>query len=189
VDRREALKKIGVGGVAVATASVVVSQPAFAYDLPTITGGGNMSVIVVEPAADFSPVGSRFDIVVVRYPTARCPASGGGPATFISKRTVTVTSLFVQAGFVWWANFNIMAGNEGVVTPNRTGTTTYILPDQPVPGLLGRVRKRDETLTQGSVETVTGDGFLVLVSLTFVCTYSDGTTTQRDASFQIEYKA
>ena len=38
MDRRKALKKLGAGAATAATASVVISSPAFAFTAPTVTG-------------------------------------------------------------------------------------------------------------------------------------------------------
>lgn len=192
MDRREALKKLGVGGAAIATASVVVSQPAFAYDAPTITPGGNISVIVVSPGTAVAPVGSRFDIVVARYPTATCPGSAINtplpPGTaFISERTVTVTPGNIGAGSIWWANADIMSTSGAPGSAPRSGTTTFSAPNQPIPGLLGRVRKRAvPTPDDGSVVALAGESFSINVTLRFTCFYS-GENRSASTTFGITY--
>lgn len=67
MDRRTALKRLGVGGVTVAGASVVLSQPAFAYTNPMVTGS---------PTVTVTTAGSlTATIGISSVPLATCPGS------------------------------------------------------------------------------------------------------------------
>ena len=186
MDRREALKKLGVGGAAVAGASVIISQPAFAYDNPTVTAAGS---VVINP---FNFSGSD---VVITNPTVTCPGSAspaGVPSTM--SRTITITSNSISGG-VWYANPNILPG--GAVVPaspgvSATSTSTSSPPVfSPVVSYFspGLVRKRTSPGVDPYVDVVSGDTFTVDVSFTFTCTYSDSTTRTATTSASATFTA
>ena len=100
MDRREALKKIGVGGAAVAGASVVMSSPAFAYDLPNT---------VVDSVVSFNPQAQIVGVRILSNASAKCNASAlTTPNARIDSRTITATSVAMETGFQWRANNNLV---------------------------------------------------------------------------------
>lgn len=122
MNRRDALRKLALGGVTAAGATAVISQPAFAYDAPTVTQNGIVEIRLVDPAPS-----ARYDVFVTQNALASCPGSATnlppGGAVVINRIT-TVTSLAMQSGFTWWANANI-AGAATAVPPGATQTDSY----------------------------------------------------------------
>lgn len=67
MDRRAALKKLAAGGALSIGGTAIVSQPAFAFAAPVVTGS---------PTFDVITAGVRSArIVITNIPTASCPAS------------------------------------------------------------------------------------------------------------------
>ena len=164
----------------------MISQPAFAYDAPTVTQNGIVEIRLVDSAPS-----ARYDVFVTQNALASCPGSATnlppGGAVVINRVTV-VTSLAMQSGFTWWADANI-AGAGTAVPPGATQTVSYTFPSQPVTERLGRVRKRVSTPPRTNTPVVSGDSFRVDVTYTFGCTYSDGTTRTNTATFSDSFTA
>lgn len=99
MDRRDALKKLGMGGATIVGASMVVSSPAFAADgTPTcgLTGAVNLSITSSE-AGDVTSIG-------VAPGAATCPCSGAAPGIATSSWTLskgTLTSLPTANPATW----------------------------------------------------------------------------------------
>lgn len=145
MDRRDALKKIAVGGLTVVGASAVISSPAFAYDAPTIT---------MNPTATLTANSNerRANIVITRG-AATCPGSATGPAERIDTAT-TASTVFVQSGH------QLRMKGQGPLPK-----TTFSL----------RVRIRKRELGNGRADFTAGDEFSISVITTWRCTYSDST--------------
>lgn len=78
MDRREALKKLGVGGAAVVGTTAVLSSPAFAFTQATVTGSPTITMAYLSGSS-----GQQSTITVGSYPQGSCPASStnSGPDT------------------------------------------------------------------------------------------------------------
>jgi hypothetical protein len=161
LDRREALKKIGVGGAAVAGASMVMSSPAFAYDGPTIVTQGTVQATV-------SPGGFqrlRTITLAVVGGNVTCPDSAsagavGGP-TFSSALTETTVP---QRG---------LEARPGTSGPWTAFPTT-------VSGATFQIRGP-------ALEDVAGATVSNTVTVTYTCTYANSLPTPpevRSTSFQ-----
>jgi hypothetical protein len=176
-----------MGGATVVGATMVVSSPAFAYDAPTITPSGSLSIV---------PLGTPgiFQIDVVQYPTATCPSSAtltpGLPNAPIVERTVTATSIAIETGFVWRATQGLVgAGANVIMDPTAANTETYIPPSGPATGDIGEVRKRTAVAPSAPGAVVSGDSFRVDVEVVFQCTYSDNTTRSGSSTFSATFLA
>ena len=82
MDRREALKKIGIGGATVATASVIVSSPAFAFDAPTAP---NQPEVTVFTNGEIFGIADLNVSVGPGTPTCNASASGGASVVAVSQ--------------------------------------------------------------------------------------------------------
>ena len=155
MDRREALKKLGAGGLVVAGTSVIVSTPAFAYDQPT---GVTPATMTVTP--------SGGDVAVNIQPgSASCPNSAPSQTATVVAISSTVTEVNTIDGL--FLGF--------ILLPTRFRIGANLLP-QTVAGSPFVVRKTFN-FNVGTPFAV-GDSFAAAIAVTWRCTYSDG--TQRD---------
>lgn len=97
MDRREALRRLAVGGATVAGATAVVSQPAFAFTNPTVTGSPTVSITTDN--------GLQATINRTNVPAGSCPASA------------TTTPAPAEASLTWetfWPGGNqVMSAGSG----------------------------------------------------------------------------
>jgi hypothetical protein len=148
MDRREALKKLGVTGIVVAGASTVAAGPAFAYDEPAVTGScGDLL---------FSGSTISASIGVINIASAACPASAASTSAARSS-TLSVTAS-VSDGVVVRSGDGFTLGTYQK-SFTGTSTTTDFAP------YLG------ESVTSWA----TGDTLTASLVTTFTCTYSDNT--------------
>jgi hypothetical protein len=157
MDRRDALKKLGAGGLTVAGASMIVSTPAFAYDLPT---GGMPAMMAV------ASTGNTATVMITSNGTASCPNSAPSQtATVVSVSTRVVTVNAVPVFFIF---FNIPTEFRlgGVALPQTTGAASFA------------IQKFGQFIV-GATNFVNGDVFRAEITVTWRCTYSDGTTRDR----------
>jgi len=148
VDRRDALKKLGAGGVVVVGGSMIVSQPAFAYDQPT--AGTPASLIASTPA-----LGSTAAVTIADG-SASCPNSANDTSASFVSRSITVSTENIN-GFP--AEFRL----DGAALPQTTSSSNFTL------------AQFGTTFGFPSL-IVPGDSFSAAISVTWRCTYSDGTT-------------
>ena len=87
MDRREALKKLAIGGATAVGASAVVSTPAFAFDQPSVIGNPFV-------AAGVTGFGQTLTVTVTPA-AASCPASATGG---LSTDGVRLQSIATPAG-------------------------------------------------------------------------------------------
>ena len=97
MDRREALRRLGAGGAVVVGAGAIVSQPAFAFDDPTVSGGPG---VLIDTANARSA-----DILVGNAPLGSCPESA------LSTPTPTQVSLTWET--FWPAGNTVMSSGSG----------------------------------------------------------------------------
>jgi hypothetical protein len=154
MDRRDALKKLGAGGLVAAGVSMVVSTPAFAYDLPTGVLPATMTV---------TSSGSTATVTITSNGTASCPNSAPSQvATFVSRSTRMVTINAVQVFGIFPTEFRL-GGND---LPQVTAAASFQL--QKFGVFFGTAQ-----------DFVNGDSFRAEITVTWRCTYSDGTTRDR----------
>lgn len=155
MDRREALKKLGLGGAAAVGTSLIVSTPAFAYSLPTQT---------VAPSVSVTSPGANAVGLTVLDGAVSCPFSAAEPPVtnpqFIS-RIVTATTVAVGGLFILGLN---TLGNNMAGSPTTTASTLT-------------VRKSFFGFLPSSFAS--NDQFRVDIASTWRCTYRDGTTRDR----------
>jgi hypothetical protein len=161
MDRRNALKKLGMGGATVVGATMIVSSPAFAFAKPQN---------IDPPSLSFSTVPSTN---AVRYlfdsGSAACTSSSTGP---------TETSSF-SGTFSGTAGSKIRVGSTGGGSPiilNLSGSGTV------VDGFTLRFEKLS-TADDSAVPYVAGDSISYTLTTTWTCTYDNSapdpaTTTQ-----------
>lgn len=167
MERREALKKLAIGGAVGMTASSVVSTRAFAYDLPSNPTGISILTQTITT--------QRLDIESVSFGTAMCPASANVTA---------VSGVFQQ----WDAAISSISGPGNAVVQLRAyngGPVFGLLPFSHFDPLGFRLRKRFAN-GAGDPPWQPGDSFNVNLTVRFTCTYSDGTT--RDLDEVISYR-
>jgi hypothetical protein len=156
MDRRSALKKIGAGGLVAAGASMIVSTPAFAYDLPTG---------VLPAAMTVTPSGG--DVAVNIQPgSASCPNSAPSQTATLVAISSTVTEVNTVDGL--FLGF--------ILLPTRFRIGANLFP-QTVAGSPFVVRKTFN-FNLGT-PFAAGDSFRAEITVTWRCTYSDGTTRDR----------
>jgi hypothetical protein len=117
MDRREALKKIGVGGAAAVGASLVISSPAFAFDAPTVTGLPATFTLRKLSAA-------TAELSATGFPAGTCPASAtntgdvplqGAPSyTWTTPATPSGTGALVTRGGGNWKNGDVVTATVTV---------------------------------------------------------------------------
>ncbi len=157
MDRREALKKLGAGGLTVAGASMIVSTPAFAYDLPTGVTPATMTV---------TSTGNTATVAITSNGTASCPNSAPSQvATLVSVSTQVVTVNAVPAVFIIF-NIPTVFRLGGLDLPQTTGAASFA------------IQKFGQFII-GATNFVNGDSFRAEITATWRCTYSDGTTRDR----------
>ena len=152
MDRRDALKRIGAGGAVLAGASVVVSQPAFAFAGPTAT----TIATLIATVPNLNP--ARVNLDVGNLGSTTC---GGGSVTGNAQiyldSTVTSGSALSPAGA--FLEFN---PDRGPGTFGPLGTTTE---------LDFAVRKR---LGTNNEAFNVGESFNVQVRVLHQCNYPGG---------------
>lgn len=152
MDRREALKKIGVGGVTVLGATAIVSSPAFAYTNPTVAAG-NPTITIMNTSDNMA------NVMVGALIAGTCPASSTN-AGDIATRTTTLKA--------------VLGRNDGPTTASFGPTTsTTLVVTRPVgfPGGFPGTEIWDGYTSSGNgLDTI-----LVTVQGTYVCTYGTGT--------------
>lgn len=144
MDRREAMKKIAVGGATVVGASAVVSSPAFAHAGPTIVSPGTLSASINVDNNRRRRITLSLAGASVTCPTSASGGTVGGP-TFSSALTET-TSIGLQ-------------GRSG------TGGSWVALPTN-VSGAVFQIRKSTAGSPAGAVVSA-------VVTITFTCTYDN----------------
>ena len=105
MDRREALKKLGAGSVAVVGTSLVISSPAFAFDAPSVTGAPNVFTLTTSG-------GKTADIVVDEFPPGSCPTSSINSGDVPTQGTPTYS----------WSSPDGGSGTGVVVSRGGTGS-------------------------------------------------------------------
>jgi len=153
MDRRDALKKIAIGGATVVGASAVMSSPAFAYAAPTN---------IPTPTSNVTVVNASLALVIISYGgTATCPASATAGPNEIQISTAVTSGLAGTDPFL------------RVPGVGRLDLTTTLVSFQ--------VRKRAANVPPPpsfiNVPYVSGDSFSLDMTSTWRCTYSDGTTS------------
>lgn len=153
MDRRDALKKIAVGGATVVGASAVMSSPAFAYAAPTN---------IPTPTSTVSVVNASLALVMISYGgTATCPASATAGPDQVQISTAVTSGLAGTDPFL------------RVPGLGRLDLTTTLVSFQ--------VRKRTANGSPPpsflNDPYVNGDSFSLAMTSTWRCTYSDGTTS------------
>ena len=71
MDRREALKRIGIGGAVAVGTTAILSSPAFAYALPSVASAPPIAVTTTDSNAPTISSGSS--------PVGPCPTSSPNP--------------------------------------------------------------------------------------------------------------
>jgi hypothetical protein len=154
MDRRDALKKLGMGGATVLGASVIVSSPAFAYRAP---------FDIVAMTFNAPTLSGTTTTCTVTAGGAQCPGSATPPsATFLISATVTTVT-------VSGANrrFNLNGTTANTASPGQSTSSSGS-------DLTFTVIK---TNNGGTAEVpATNDQFSVSITIVYTCTYSDGTT-------------
>lgn len=152
MDRREALKKLGLGTATVVGASMVVSSPAFAYDQPTAGAPATMSVTSTGNTAT----------VTITDGTATCPASAPSTSATVLGRSTLVSTVNAVPVFIFPTEFRL----GGLDLPQTTTAASF------------QVQKFGQ-LAGSPQNFANGDSFRAEISVTFRCTYSDNTTRDR----------
>jgi hypothetical protein len=97
MDRRDALKRLAAGSATAVGASVIVSQPAFAYANPTVTGS---------PTVTITTTGAlTATIAISNVPAGSCPGSA------LSKPAPSQVSLTWET--FWPGNNQVMSTGTG----------------------------------------------------------------------------
>jgi hypothetical protein len=156
MDRRDALKKLGAGGLVVAGASVIGSTPAFAYDQPTVEPGDVPISIVITPTS-----ASTISVTVVG--TASCPGSANSVDAAVIATSTRLESIETNGALNYFR-----VGGSGVF-PQMTPLVSFTVAKRLFLFIFGNV----------AADFVNGDSFSAEISITFRCTYSDGTTATR----------
>jgi hypothetical protein len=117
MDRREALKKIGVGGAAAIGASLIISSPAFAFDAPGVTGVP--ATFTLAKASN-----NTATLSATGFPTGTCPTSAtnngdiptqGAPSyTWITPANPLGTGALVTRGDGNWKNRDVVTATVTV---------------------------------------------------------------------------
>ena len=81
MDRREALKKLGVGGVAVVGTTAILSSPAFAYSLPTV--GANPTITITTSDSNDATINTGS------WPAGTCPTSSTNTGDLPAQSSIT----------------------------------------------------------------------------------------------------
>jgi len=106
IDRRDALKKLAVGGVTAATASAVISSPVFGNDTPVPPGSP-----IVDASVD--PLNSLTLIVKLSPGTATCNGNGSGVASVASSQ-ITLSATPTPPGTVFTGNNDAVTGDASL---------------------------------------------------------------------------
>lgn len=112
MDRRRALKRLAAGGTAAVGASLIVSQPAFAYTNPVVTGSPTVSITTL------TDLTARINISNV--PVATCPASA------LSRPAPVRTSLTWQTFWPGGPNVEMSTGSGTTVSIPGNFTTWFV---------------------------------------------------------------
>jgi hypothetical protein len=154
MDRREAMKKIAVGGATVVGASAVISSPAFAYALPHD---------ITNPSFSFA---STPSLNVVRYlfdsGSASCTESASGPtqtSTLSGTYNGNTPDALVRVGATG-------GGSPVVLNPSGSGPV--------VDGNTFRFEKQS-AIDSSAVNYAAGDSIAYTLTTTWTCTYSNAT--------------
>jgi hypothetical protein len=164
VDRREALKKLGGGTVVVVGASTIASSPAFAYDQPT--PGADAGLVFVEEIG--SDVTFNID-----DGSATCPGSATSTTASVFARSTRLTEVnavpdpFQLFPFFLPTEFRLLGNTLPQTTTASSFTLGKFITGFPAAPSLGFAN---------------GDSFQAEITITFRCTYSDGTTRDRDVT-------
>lgn len=131
MDRREALKKISAGGAVAIGTTAVLSSPAFAYTLPTVSGTPTMSIATIDL--------NSATLTVSAFPVGTCPASatdadGSSPGVQASSGSPnyswTVTRpVGTNTGSGTWASTPYTANIERGTGPWNAGTLIGLAAD------------------------------------------------------------
>ncbi len=123
MDRREALKKLGVGGVAVAGTSLVLSSPAFAFTGPTFIGTPAPITFTLTKTGS-----STATLAASGFPAGTCPASAspttpsqGTPSYTWQTANTTGTGTAVSRTGPWVSGGTVTATVTVIYTCTYTG--------------------------------------------------------------------
>jgi hypothetical protein len=95
MDRRDALKKLGMGGATVVGATMVVSSPAFAFADPTVDNEGTVQAIISVLDSWGRVVRLQVNGAIVGCPNSASGGAVGGPS--FSSSLVETTSIGLRA--------------------------------------------------------------------------------------------
>lgn len=196
MDRREALKKMAVGGATVAGATAVMSSPAFAYSQP-FDVVPNVSITFPYGLNNSNQWANKIRVRV--KPSGKCPASSTNPSL-----DATLESLSVNISFT--------TADNAILTfhPNQGQTGGYVspipspaIPNARNPGPLapGPLNQNDSDIyamrltkiQPGTVHTspllpiLTGDRLNLSITAQLKCTYTSGSRT-RDVSWNQSWR-
>jgi hypothetical protein len=157
VDRRNALKKIAVGGATVVGASAVISSPAFAYDAPTSATAATLSAVRGN--------NRRVDMSVTGNGTTGC---SGGSFTGTTQEYLDATATQIA---LTGSAFLQLSPFDGVNGPALPETTTAIAFN------VRRVGNGSAPLDDNNFKV--GDTFDVAVRVRHTCTYTGPGTGSR----------
>lgn len=162
MERREALAKLGAGGAAIAGVSLIRSSPAFAYGQPTL---------VISPSITVRTNGSgSVAEITVAHGTATCPLSATNPPS----AAVTGRSFRVSRADAGGNTFRIYQGSD--LPQTVTGLLRPAFPNT------SYIEVQKVNVFDNPTNFSANNSIRVEMSVTFTCTYSDGTQRSRVAT-------
>lgn len=114
MDRRDALKRLAAGSATAVGASVIVSQPAFAFTNPTVTGSPTVTVATTGRLT--------ASISISNVPLGSCPGSA------LSKPSPSQVSLTWQT--FWPGGNTVMSTGSGTAVSIPTGFDRWFANDR-----------------------------------------------------------